>query len=154
MEHFHIPRPSSRQPLRLTSRSTHYASRDHRPNSFQGRNPSTCCICCVAKDHWEPSVCNRTQSRVPLTRLLLNLPQDTSKHGYSGDVKESTEELNGILLSSVMRVGSVCMRVMDVYVVSVTFRRAFANNAKTPPQASWCGGHQLHLTITFGVSTG
>ena len=38
-----------------------------------------------------------------------DLDQDTAKHGYSGVVKVSTGEWNGALLSSVMRIGSVCM---------------------------------------------
>ena len=42
-----------------------------------------------------------------------HLHHDTTKHGYSV-VKESTREWNGALLSSVMRVRSVCMPVMDV----------------------------------------
>ena len=82
---------------------------------------------------------------------------DTAKHGYSGVVKE----WNGALLSSVMRVSSVCMRVMDVYVygvdlVSVIFLSAFANDTQAPPQASWCGGgginynSQSHLLFLQG----
>ena len=34
-------------------------------------------------------------------------------------MKESTGEWNGALLSSVMRIGSVCMRVIDVHVIGV-----------------------------------
>ena len=49
------------------------------------------------------------RSLVPLARL-----HDTAKHGNSGVVKELTGEWNGSLLSSVTRVGSVCMRVMDI----------------------------------------
>ena len=30
-------------------------------NCIQGRNLGTCCICCVTKDHWEPSACSMTQ---------------------------------------------------------------------------------------------
>ena len=41
-----------------------------------------------------------------------HLHHDTAKHGCSGVVKESTGEWNGALLSSLVRVGSVCMRVM------------------------------------------
>ena len=85
------------------------------------------------------------------------LHHDTAKHGYSVVVKESTGEWNGALLSSVIRLGSVSVRVMDVYVygvdlTSVIFRSEFAHQA--PPQASWYGGHQLQLAIKFGVSTG
>ena len=44
-----------------------------------------------------------------------------------------------------MRVGSVCMRVMEIHMygidlVSVIFWSAFAHNTQVPPQASWCGG--------------
>ena len=86
------------------------------------------------------------RSRVPLARLPL------TKHGYSGVAKVSTGEWNGALLSSVMRVGSVCMRVMDVHVnvvdlVSVNFRSVFANDTQAPLQASWCGDHQLQLAV-------
>ena len=44
------------------------------------------------------------------------LHHDTAKHSYSGVVRKSTGEWNGALLSSVVRVGSVCMRLMDVHV--------------------------------------
>ena len=55
-----------------------------------------------------------------------HLNHDITKHGYSGVMKESTGEWNGTLLTSVMRVCSFCMWVMDVHVycvdlVSVTF---------------------------------
>ena len=43
------------------SRSTHCVSSGGCLNSIQGRNPGTCCTCCVTKDHWEPSTCSRTQ---------------------------------------------------------------------------------------------
>ena len=82
---------------------------------------------------------------------------DTAKHGYSSVAEESTGERNGALLSSAMRVGSICMRVMDVHVygvglVSVIFRSAFAHYIQIPPQASWCGGHKLQLVVRSGVS--
>ena len=48
-----------------------------------------------------------------------HLHHDTTKHSYSGVVKESTGEWNGILLSSFMKVGSVCMKIMDVHMCSV-----------------------------------
>ena len=56
--------------------------------------------------------------------LILCLHHDTAKFGYSRVVKESTGECNGTLLSSVMRVGSVCMRVVDLY---STCTRTFIN---------------------------
>ena len=88
-----------------------------------------------------------------------HLHHDTAKHGYSGVVKGLTGEWNGALLSSVMQIGSICMKVMDVHMygvdlVSITFWNAFAHDTQAPPQASWCGGHQLQLTVTFSVSTG
>ena len=62
-----------------------------------------------------------------------HLHQDYAKHGYSGVVKESTGAWNSALLSSVMRVGSACMRVMDVHVygvdlVNIIFGSAFAHD--------------------------
>ena len=71
-----------------------------------------------------------------------HLHQDNDKHGDSGVVKESTGEWSGTLLSSVMIIGSVSMRVMDVHMygvnlVSVIFRSAFAHDTQAPPQASW-----------------
>ena len=86
-----------------------------RPNSIQGRNPGTCCTCCVSKDHWELSAC----SRILITCVsgqATTYANDTSKYGYSDAVKESTEEWNDPLLSSVMRVGSVCKRVLYTHV--------------------------------------
>ena len=94
---------------RRTSRSTHCASSGDHPNSIQGRNPGTCCTCCVTKVYWEPSACSRNQITCD-----YHLHHDTAKHGYSGVVKESTGEWNDLLLSSLMRVSSVCMRVVDV----------------------------------------
>ena len=48
-----------------------------------------------------------------------HLHHDTTKHDYSGVLKEFSGDWNGALLSSVMRVGSVCMRVMDIHVFSI-----------------------------------
>ena len=48
-----------------------------------------------------------------------NLHHDTSKHSYSHVVKELIREWNDTLLSSVMRVSSVCMRVMDIHIYTV-----------------------------------
>ena len=71
---------------------------------------------------------------------VYHLHHDTAKYGYSGVVKESTGERNGALLSSVMRVVSVCMRVIDIHVhgvdlVNVVFRNEFAHDTQAPPQA-------------------
>ena len=60
-----------------------------------------------------------------------HLHHDTAKHSYSSDVKESTGEWNGALLPSMIKLGSVCMRLMDVDLVSVTFRSAFAHDKRT-----------------------
>ena len=58
-----------------------------------------------------------------------HLHHHTTKHGYSGIMKE----WNGSLLSSMMRIGSVFMQVMDVHVygidlVSDIFWSAFTHN--------------------------
>ena len=68
-----------------------------------------------------------------------HLQHDTDKHGHSGIVKESTGELNGALLTTVIINVCVCMRVMDVHVygvdlVSVIFRSALAHDTHAPPQ--------------------
>ena len=47
--------------------------------------------------------------------------------------------------------GHTCVQ-LDL--VSVIFRTAFPHDTQVPPQASWCGGHQLQLPITFSVSAG
>ena len=80
-------------------------------------------------------------------------------HLHHDSAKHVVKEWNGTLLSSVTRAGTVCMRLMDVWVygvdvVSVIFRSAFAHDTQVTPQASWCGGHQLQLAVTFGVSAG
>ena len=90
-----------------------------------------CCTCCVTKDNWEPSACSRTQITCPSGKATTY-----TKHGYSGG------KWNGTLLSSVMREGSVCVQVMDIH------------NTQAPPQASWCGGNELQLMVTLGVSAG
>ena len=50
-----------------------------------------------------------------------HLHQEIAKHSYSGAVKKSTGEWKDALLSSVMRVGSICMRVMDIHVWGKTW---------------------------------
>ena len=85
-----------------------------------------------------------------------HLHHDTAKHGYSGVMKESTGEWKGALLSSVMRVGSVCMGVMDLHkygvdLVSVIFRSAFAHDTEAPSHISWCRGDG---SISMGGSSG
>ena len=123
----------------------------------QGRTPSTCYLLCyqglLGTDYLQ-----QDSDHVCLWSGY-HLHHDTAKHGYSGIVKVSTGEWNGSLLSSVMSVASVFMRVTDVHVygvdlVSVILRSAFAHDTQAPLQASWCGGHQLQLTITSGVSAG
>ena len=74
-----------------------------------------------------------------------HLYHNTAKHGYSGVVRESIGEWNGTLLSSVMRVGSAYIRVMDIHmygidVVSVIFQSAITPETQALPQASWSGG--------------
>ena len=114
------------------------------PNSIKGRNPDTHCTCCATKDHWELSACNRTQ-------ITCAYDQATT---YT-----MTAPSMDALLSSVMRLGSVCMQVMDIHVygvdmVSIIFQNAFTLDTQAPPEASWCGGHQLQLAVTFDVSAG
>ena len=41
------------------------------------------------------------------------------------------------------------IRVYDIDLVSVIFRSTFVHDTQAQPQASWDGGHQLKLTITF-----
>ena len=74
-------------------------------------------------------------------------------------MKKSTGEWNGALLSSVMRVGSVCMRAMDVHMygidlVSVIFRSASAHDIQAPAHASWCRSYHYnsrsHLVFLQG----
>ena len=71
-----------------------------------------------------------------------HLHHDTAKHGYSGVVKKSTGKWNGALL----RVGSVCMRVMDVQVfgvdlMSVIFGNDFPTTRRIP------SGFMVHATL-------
>ena len=70
--------------------------------------------------------------RISLLDDLRMRETETAKHDYSGVVKESAGEWNGALLSSVMSVGSVCTRVMDLQVygvelLSAIFRRIFTS---------------------------
>ena len=72
-----------------------------------------------------------------------HLHHDTAKHGHPGIMKESTGEWNRALLSSVMRVGFVCLRVMDVHVfgvdlVSVIFLSTIVFKKNGPTR----GGHK------------
>ena len=65
------------------------------------------------------TVCLQQDSDHMCLWLGYYLHHDTAKHGYSGVVKESTGEWNGALLSSEIRVGSVCIRVMNVLMYNV-----------------------------------
>ena len=40
------------------------------------------------------------------------------------------------------------------FCANVIFRSAFVHDTQAPPQVSWYGGHQLQLTVTFGVFPG
>ena len=145
MEHSHYRRPGS--------------GRLHSTDASQGRRIVRAVVAARTASREEirervaPAVSPRTIGKLRLQQdsdhlclwLGYLLHHDIAKHGYSGVVKESTGEWNGALLSSVMRVGSVCMRVMDVHVysvdlVSVFFLSAFAYDTQAPPQASCCGG--------------
>ena len=100
------------------------------------------------RPHVEPAVSPRTigncllagglRSREPLVRLPL-----TPWHRQARLL--CCERVNWRVLSSVMRVGSVCMWVMDVHVsgvdfVSIIFWSAFIQGTQAPPQTSWRGG--------------
>ena len=64
------------------SRLAHFASSSGRPNSIQGRNPGTCCTCCVTKHHWEPSACSRTQiTRASGQAITYTTPPSTATPG-------------------------------------------------------------------------
>ena len=71
-------------------------------------------------------------------------------------MKESIGERNGALLSSLMRVGSVCTRVMDVHVygvdlVSAIFQSAFVQDTLAPARLHGVGTisyiSRSHLTL-------
>ena len=97
------------------------------------------------------------RSRVSLARLPL-----TSRHRQVRLLwchERVDKRVEVTLLSSVMRVGSVCMWMMVIQMhgidlVSVVFWSAFAHNTQILPQASWYGGHQLQLAVIFGISAG
>ena len=126
------------------SRSTHCASSGGRPNSIQGRNPGTCYTCCVTRTIRNRLLTAGLRSRVPLARLPL-----TPRHRQALWSRERVNWRlwNDALWFLVMRVDSVFMRVIDVYVygvdlVSVIFRSVFTHDTQAPPQASWYESHQ------------
>ena len=136
MEHFNTRRPGSGWPHSTDARQDQRITRATVDSwtAFKGIHPGSCWICCVTKDRWKPSTCSRTQ--ITYVSGQTNLHHNTAKRGYSGVVKGSTGKWNGALLSSVMRVGSVCMRLMDVLVygvdlVRVIFRSAFWAGQRT-----------------------
>ena len=72
------------------------------------------------------------------------------EHHYSGVMVKSTGEWNGALLSTVMRVCSVFMWVMDLHMYSidperVTFQTVFAHNTHGSFPPHW------HLMVTHHV---
>ena len=83
------------------------------------------------------TVCLQQDSNHMYLWLGYYLHRNIAKHGYSGVVKDSTREWNGTLLSSVMRVGPVCMRVMDKHVYSSAGnRRRFSDEWIRPPDVT------------------
>ena len=97
--------------------------------------------------HREPlgTVCLQQEPDHMCFRPGNHLDHYTTKHGYSGVVKESSGEWIGDLFSSMTRVDFVIMRVMDAQVygldlMRVFFRGVFAHDTQAPPQASWYGG--------------
>ena len=83
-----------------------------------------------------------------------HLHHDTVKHSYSGVVKESTGEWNGTQLSPVMRVGFVCMQVMDVKVygedlVSIIFQSAFVHDTQPHLRLRGVGAISYNLWSHF-----
>ena len=73
-----------------------------------------------------------------------HLHQNTTKHGYSGVMKELKRvEWRCVVFSDDL--GSVCVRVMDVHLysvdlVTIIFWSAFTYDIQAPPQALWCEG--------------
>ena len=145
VEHYHVRRPGSGRSLSIDSQD-----RRIEQEMVTSRTASREEI----RAHVAPVVSPTTigtrlfatglRSVVPMARLPLRPTHDTAKQGYSCVVKETTREWNVALLSLVMRVGSACMRLMDVLLygvdmVSIIFWSAFAHVTQTPPQASWCG---------------
>ena len=59
-------------------------------------------------------------------------------------------------MSSVMRIGSVCIRVIGVDLLNAIFRSAFAHDTPHRPhlRLHGVGGHQLQPSIRFGVLQG
>ena len=104
-----------------------------RPNSIQGRNPETCCTCSVTKDHWEPSACSKTQITCAYGQATnyTSIPPSTATWCH----ERVDWRVEWALFSSVLRVCSVCMRVMDIHLYSVDlviviFRSAFAHDTQ------------------------
>ena len=131
VEHFHTRRPGSGRPLSTDARQDRRIMRAAvaarivpYPGNKSGYMFHLLC-------HQEPLRIVCLQQNLDHACLWpgYHSHHDTPKHGYSVIVNESTGEWNGPLLSSVMRVSSVCMRVMEVHVygvdlVSVIFRSA------------------------------
>ena len=76
------------------------------------------------------TICLQQDSDYVCLWPVYHLYHDIAKHGYSGVVKESTGEWNGTLLSSVMRISSVCMRVMNIQSMRNNLRQNFQERQK------------------------
>ena len=80
-----------------------------------------------------------------------HLHHNTAKCGYSGVVRESTGEWNGAVLSSVMRVCSVCMQVsVQRRPGERLLRSTFTHDTQTHLRLHVVGSHELQLVHTFG----
>ena len=130
VEQSHTRRPGSGQPRNTDARQDRRIVRAAvaLPGKKSGHMLHLLC-------HQDPlgTVCLQQDSDYVCVWPGYHLHHDTANHGYSGIVKESTGEWNGALLSSAMRVGSVCILVMDVHVygvdlVSVIFRSALVQD--------------------------
>ena len=117
---------------RRTSRLMHCASSGGRPNSTQGRNLDTCCTCCVTKDQWETSACSRTQITCASGQAITYTTRPLHHQARLLWCRERVDwrvEWHTVVFSE--RVGSVCMRVMDVHVYGVDLARGIFRSTLT-----------------------
>ena len=126
------------------------------PNSILARNTGKCYPAASPRTIGNRLLAAGLRSRLPLPWLPLT-PRHV-KFCYSGFVKESTEEWNGSLLSSVMR---VILSEWEWWTYMCTAHTWWVSSSEVHSSTThrfhlrlivWC--HQLQLAVTFGVSPG
>ena len=134
------------------SRSIHCAcSSGH----IQGRIPGTRCTCCVTKDHWELSVCSRTQITFTCGQATTYTMTPPSRLLWCHEIVRWKVQWRSVVITDESR---FCLYASDgrtVHVYSVDLvassSRMHSPTTQRPHlRIQGVGDHLLQLVVTFG----